>query len=236
MKRYLAWDIETVPTALSLSLPYPEAQRHPPKNYKKPEAIASWREQDREDWEESRIKGYSFSPRTSRIVAISLNYRGQEFIDLSAPTEADEKAMIEQALTVMLDLEMPSKRARNDVLVGYNSKKFDWPFLMHRMLKNRIDPFAIESNGHIWVGLNDRYSKRNLDALELVNFGQFTQTPGSLSDWGEHVNMPSKETDGSMIYDWWVAGDIGSIKKHCRGDAHRTGAIFEYIYPLSGLA
>ena len=225
MKRYCAWDIETVPTAEAMAEPYPEGDRQPPANYKLDEAIANWRRKDREAWETDRIKEYSLSARTGRIVAISLNYRGRDFIDLTALDPDDEKSMIAEALGVL------TNRETNDFIVGFNSRTFDWPFLILRALYHRIDPYTYQPHRAMWADLNDRYSKYNIDVRELVTFGDW-KARGTLSQWAAWAGVPDKQTAGSQVWDWYRQGDIASIAAHCRGDAQRTGALIERVYPL----
>ena len=43
-------DIETVPIAASLAVPYPAADRDPPASYKSDESIQRWREADAVKW------------------------------------------------------------------------------------------------------------------------------------------------------------------------------------------
>ncbi len=226
MKRYGAWDIETAPMTTALALPYPEQFRQPPSNYSKPETIGAWREKDRAAWEEDRIKEFSFSPRTGRIVALSINYRGQEAIDLTAVDEKDEKDLILSGLTLLCD-----KGDRNDLIVGFNSRQFDWPFLMIRMCYHRIDPYAIQSHRAFWNDCNNRYSKYNVDLREMLTFGDY-RAKGTLSDWSEWAGVGAKDTKGSQVWEWVQEGNADAIALHCRGDAHRTGAVFERVYPL----
>jgi predicted PolB exonuclease-like 3'-5' exonuclease len=225
VKRYCAWDIETVPTVEALAETYPESEREPPSNYKKEDTIAEWRRKDVEAWENSRIKEYSFSARTGRIVALSINYRGREFVDLTALDPNDEKALIEDALTVLLN------RDRNDLIVGFNSQTFDWPFLMMRMCYHRIDPYVYQPHRTLWHDLHDRYSKYNVDVRNMVGLGDW-KVKGSLSEWAAWAGQEKKPTSGKEIWEWYQRGDIQSIAKHCRGDAQRTGALFERVYPL----
>lgn len=224
VKRYLAWDIETFPTAEALLEPYPAHERHPPSNYTKEDTIAEWRRKDAEKWEETRIKEYSFSPRTARIVALSLNYRGGECTDLTALDPADEKSMIEDALTAMMD------RVRVDLIVGFNSREFDWPFLMMRAMYHRIDLWQIAPRTR-WHEMLQRYSDVNVDVRDLIGLGNWRVT-GTLSQWSAWAGEPEKDTHGGQIYEWCKAGDIMSVMTHCRGDARRTGALFERVYPL----
>ena len=229
MRRYCAWDIETAPTAEALAEPYPEDKRLPPSNYSKPETISEWRRKDRESWETDRIKEFSFSPRTGRIVALSLNFKGEEYLDLSALDAKDEKQLIIDALTIMSDTGRPG--ARNDLLVGFNSRSFDWPFLMLRMCYHRIDHLAVCPDRQWWQAGHNRYSLINVDVRDIVTFNQPGQK-GTLSDWAAWAGQAVKDTAGSQIYQWVQEGNVDAITTHCRGDAQRTGALFERVYPL----
>ena len=226
MKRYCAWDIETVPTVEAMSEAYPEVERQPPANYKSEEALSGWRKKDRETWERDRIKEYSLSARTGRIVAVSLNYRGDEFVDLTALDPADEKDVVRDALGALLD------RKANDLIVGFNSRAFDWPFLVLRALYHRIDPYEFMPHRKEWIDMNDRYQKYyNIDVRELITFGDW-KAKGTLSQWAAWAGVPDKETAGSQVWDWYRQGNIDAIAAHCRGDARRTGALLERVYPL----
>lgn len=225
MQRYMAWDIETCPTDEAMMEGYPEADRPPPGNYSKPDTIAQWREKDRKDWETARIKEYSLSPRTGRIVALSLNYRGQEAINLTALDANDEKALIESALTLMTD------KTRVDCLVGFNSRTFDWPFLIVRMFYHRISPYQFVDDRRRWVELIERYSATNLDVRDMVTFGD-PRAKGTLDQWAQWAGASAKPTRGEDIYPMVLAGDAVGIAAHCQGDAKRTGVLFERVYDL----
>lgn len=246
MKRFTAWDIETCPTPEALeeaqSKPYPEAERKPPGNYKKPEAISNWYKEDREEWEaaktgDSLIKDLSTSPRTGRIVAFGSAYHtknGYEFVELTALNPADEKDLIVDALTMLADKEGGAEEGRNDLIVGFNSRQFDWPFLMLRAMYHRIDLYEINTRRQYWADWNARYPrdpKYNVDVREMLTFGD-KWAKGTLSEWGAWAGEPDKSTHGGQIYEWVKAGDADSIKAHVRGDAYRTGKIFERVYNL----
>lgn len=76
-------DIETVPLTSSLEMPYPDAERMPPANYKNPEAIQGWREKDRATWSESRVKECSLhsSTRTHRVLGPRCGRRNAGDVD-----------------------------------------------------------------------------------------------------------------------------------------------------------
>lgn len=209
----------------SLAKPYPAGERHPPKNYKNAEAIDKWKKDDQEEWEEARIKDYSCNPRLGRIVAISLNYRGEEKVNLVAPREEDEKEMLTTALTLLVD------RDKNDLIVGYNSRGFDWPFLMVRAAYHRIDKYAINKHREIWRNIEKRWdSTYHVDLMELVQCGGYSKSPGSLDDWSSFCGLASKKTHGSEIYEMYKAGDFVGIQAHCEGDALRTALVFTRFY------
>jgi len=222
MKLYQAWDIETCPTPEALLESYPEEKRSPPSNYSKPETIAKWKADDRVSWETDRIKEYSLSPRTGRIVAFSA-CDGKGGIDVTALDVSEERALIEQAFEVLFDPKV-------EVIVGFNSRAFDFPFLCLRAMYHRIDPMEY-TNAFRWKEALTRYSKYNTDVREMLTFGAYG-AKGTLSEWGAWAGDASKETAGSQVWEWVQAGDAMAISRHCYGDAKRTAALFERVYPL----
>jgi DNA polymerase elongation subunit (family B) len=229
MKRYCAWDIETCPTALSLMRTYEASGRKPPGNYKKPEAISQWVADDREDWETQRIKEYSLSARTGRICALSMYTQKEGALDLTALREEDEAPLIRDALSVLGGCGV--KDGRVDVLVGFNSRQFDWPFLMLRMCYHRIDPLEFNPDRRFWQDCHARYSKNNVDVRDIVTFGDY-RASGTLSDWSAWAGQGEKDTAGSQVWQWVQDGDADALATHCRSDARRTAALFERVYTL----
>lgn len=225
MKRWLAWDIETAPTAEALLISYPEEDRQPPSNYTKAETIAEWKRKDLAEWERGRIKEYSLSPRLGRIVALSLNSKGEHFVDLTALDANDEKTLIEDAWTIMFRHDV------TDVMLGFNSRSFDWPFLCVRAMYHRIDPYAF-CNKQQWQDALSRFSRRNIDVRDLVTFNAYGAQKGTLSDWAAWAGYGEKETHGSQVWKWVQEGNAEAVAKHCRGDVVRTGLLFERVYPL----
>lgn len=221
---YLVYDIETAPNEAALAEPYPQDERLPPGNYKNPDVIAKWRAEDKEGWEQARIKEFSLSPRMGRVVAYSVHANvGEPTSEVGiALDESGEKELLAKLLSHL-------GNSRYDVVVGFNNKAFDWPFIAIRALVNGLNPrsfFGVPSD------LGDmayRYSKRHQDLRHILNFGNVQQNGGSLDKWCRAFGIPAKTSAGSDIYTWVKQRNHKAIEAHARGDTQRTAELWERV-------
>lgn len=216
----LVFDIETVPTLRSMQQPYPMADRQPPGNYSKPEAIAKWYEGDKAKWREDRSKECSLNSRLGRIVAIGYSFSVGEASVETAPTEDLEGGLLSLFWSLVKD---------QSVIAGFNSHSFDFPYILTRSLILGVQ-IPVEVPPYL-----RRYSYRPHFDVRMALTGWETRATGSLSDWCEAFGNDAPEGKGSEVYDAYLAGDFDSIVRHCKSDVRATSALVERVAPVFGL-
>jgi hypothetical protein len=217
----IAIDIETVPTREALDRPYPEADRQPPANYASPEAIYKWRQKDIAAWESDRIKAYSLSPLSGRVVAVGVAHDppgdfAEEVItdSLVARTEADEADLLRK---------LWARCASADPLVTWNGMGFDVPFLLTRSAILGV-PTPRQS-------LLKRYaSHSHFDVKMVVNGWDSYKSRGTtMDDWAKAFGLGGKSAHGSQVYEMYRAGDFGAIGAYAADDARLTLALYHRV-------
>lgn len=218
----LCFDIETYPLASSMALPYPEDERTPPANYKSEEAIAKWREADRERWEEERVKRYSLSPRLGRVAAIAY-HDGSAPLVCTAHAEADEPALV-------ADFWGRVGQAGGQI-AGWNSVGFDLPFLMVRSLKHGVTMSARVPD------YLRRYSHRpHFDCkMALLNWPSSYATGEGLDEWAAFFGIAGKSGHGSEVYAMVTEGRWDDLERYATGDIAATRALVDRIGPAFGV-
>lgn len=213
----LALDIETLPLAQSLAIPYPEAERTPPSNYGV-EAAEKWRVKDRAAWEVDRLKQYALSPLYGRVCAVGMAWHdaegelATEF--LVAQTEDAEPTLLREFW------EMASAA---DLLATWNGHSFDIPFLLLRSL---IHDVAVPFNGS---DLTRRYAQHTHYDVKQVVTGWDTRGKGSLDDYLTAFGMPTKTAHGSEVYGMAQRGEWDAIGQYAAADAAATLALYEKV-------
>lgn len=230
---YGAWDIETAPTEQALAIPYDVTTRKLPKltktgQYKTQADLGQWMEEDRAEWEVDRIRTFSFSPRTARIVAYSFGGNvGEPQCDTKTAIEPQNEKFIVEALLEHLG------NARYEHIVGFNSKFFDWPFLALRALILNIDITKHFTFPEDIREMKSRYSKRHIDLYNVVNFDAYGPRSGTLDDWCQVFGIPAKTSAGGDIYTWVKQGNHKAIEEHCSGDRQRTALLWERVQAIA---
>lgn len=213
----LSLDLETLPTADALALPYPEDERTPPSNYGA-EAREKWREKDRAAWEQERIKTYSLSPLYGRVCAIGLAWEDATgevaTAHMRAETEAEEPEMLR---------EFWAQAHGADCLVTWNGMDFDVPFLLVRSLVHDLDvPFDGRS-------LTRRYAQHPHYDVKQVITGWNTRGKGSLDDYLRAFRLPTKTAHGSEVYGMAQRGEWQAIGDYAAADAAATLALYHRV-------
>jgi DNA polymerase elongation subunit (family B) len=218
----LALDLETVPLNAALQKPYPAEQRTPPGNYRDPAKIAEWRANDQLAWATERIKQYSLSPLTGRIIAVGLavdppHDNADEIVthSLVARTEADEHELLTR-LVKRIDAEA-------DPLVTWNGMGFDVPFLLTRC--------AILGVPTPRANLCRRYDTRAHYDVKMVTaqWDQHKARQTTLGDWAEAFGLSGKLAHGSDVYAMAQRGQLSEIAAYAADDARLTLALYHRV-------
>lgn len=110
---------------------------------------------------------------------------------------------------------------RADLVVTYNGRGFDVPYLVSRSLVHDI-PARVD--------LMSRGLRPHLDLFRVANPG-FGRGPASLDVvcWALGLSSPKGEMDGSMVAPTYDRGDIESIAEYNRGDVRATAGVYRRI-------
>lgn len=163
MRDFITVDIETGP------LPDGELSEFapkfkPPGNYKDPEKIEAKRIEHMDKVRE----GAALSPLTGRVLAIG--FKRSSASDVTILMDEDEASMLREFT------DMFSRVTDGTHFVTFNGNTFDWPFIIKRCWRHRIDfPFHRLRNGRYWGsfsvdlrevwGMGDRQASGNLDQV-----------------------------------------------------------------------
>lgn len=213
-------DIETVPLAASLAMPYPEADRNPPSTYKSDEAITKWRDNDRVTWAEARAKECSINPRLGRVLCVGMN-NGIAM----AETEADERRALTEFWTCA--------EMANGKVVTWNGG-WDLRFLVIRSLAHGITPTLPSETIRSWFARYRTFPHFDCKAV-LTNWEPFKAGEG-LSEWADFLGCGGKceGMDGSKVFPMYQAGQFQEIADYCAQDVAATLAVYEKIAPMFG--
>jgi hypothetical protein len=198
-KLYL--DIETLPGD-----PPDPGQIEPPKNYKDPEKIHAYQREKAEEAHRAQAVdsmrgrllciGWALGSECSRAAIV-----GKDGIS----TERELLQVFQASL-----LERPGD-LESIIWVGHNIRTFDLPWLWRKALQYRLYPLA-------GIIPRQRYDKRVQDTMEM--WAADFRDRVSLDAIAAFLGLQGKPEgiDGSKVYDYWLAGDLDSIKEYCRQD------------------
>jgi len=214
----LVLDIETIPTAGGMAVPYNETDNPAPANYSKPEAIAGWHEKGRAAYAEKRAKECSVNPRLGRVLAIGLSTveHGPEMLYAEAPEQEDD-----------ILREFWRKFAIDATpLVTWNGA-WDLRFLVVRSLRHRIAlPMKI-------APYFKRYtSDPHFDCKAvLMQDWAFRGAGEGLAEWSYFFGLEGKSDgwDGAKVYPAFLEGRHTEIQQYCAADVAATAAIYNSI-------
>lgn len=216
--RTMVFNIETVPDP---DMPeevmplFPTAENvKAPSNWKDPEKIKQYVDEKVKDLSSSyqdELKEYGILPVSSKIVCIS------QCID-NRPVESifgeSEEELVKHFAEVV-------ERSNIRQYVTFNGKSFDVPHLMIKFVQHRIHiPFG---------GMTKRYATYpHTDVYELLSFFG-AHRKGNLTAWAQRFGLAEPYGKGSMVYEWWKAGDFDSISKHCASNVESTRQIYNHM-------
>lgn len=224
MTHALAFDLETVPQQRHLDAPYPASEREPPSNYKSDDAIAKWREKDRQQWEASRLKSLALSPLTGRIVcAATATFDAATGAPVrdhrTAPTEDGEAAVIAWLWHAL---------AQTPVVVTFNGMGFDVPYLLLRSAILGVTPTLSTR------ALSKRYTYDPHYDVRMALCNWDSSRKGTLDDACAAFGLPGKSGSGADVWPLVQAGRWADLAAYAMDDAERTLAIYERLSRVIG--
>lgn len=202
----LVFDIETGPEADEV-LAGLEPEFAAPANYKDPQKIAEKIEAQRAAWREKA----ALCATTGRVLAIGCMLDGE--VSLLVVDEG-EPFLEADLLEAFWRLAAPEGKWRH--LVGFNSNRFDIPFLIRRSYKLGVRvPYG---------AVNGRYlNPRFIDLMDAWKLGDF-QTTISLDRLARHLGVGAKNGDGAL-FAATLAEDRAAAMAYLENDIAMTVAV-----------
>ena len=222
--KILVMDIETVPAVGRRELPTTVA-----------EALAKFA--DRREMEAATVM--SLSPFLGKVISLAVgdgdaDADDQEVTVLAVPPTLDSKQRRVRPgedgdkTEIRFMEESDLLRAfwaladRAQVVVTYNGRDFDIPFLLGRSLVREV-PARVDL-------VSNRYSlKPHLDLIQLL--GQYGRSPASLDVvcWALGIESPKGRMDGSMVAPAYAKGEIEKIALYNAADVRATTRVYQQV-------
>lgn len=231
-KKFIYLDAETIPDG---DIEDFELYKEPPKNYKDPDKIKAWMEEQKE---EQYLKQAVDTNRAKFLtIGVAVNDDAPKvFVDLAAYDE----------LTILTEFEAFLKNERetkitegvnedrytfNDlVFVGHNIKKFDLQILFVKSIKYNL-PLLGELVHPARLRFNNG---KSYDIMEVWG-GADTQNYVSLDTVANTIGIQGKKgMDGSMVYPKFKEGKIDEIIEYQKDDVILTRAVFKRMKNIIG--
>jgi len=206
-------DIETVPLAASMAMPYPAAERQPPANYRNADAIDNWRERDRLVWAQERAKTCSLSPRLGRVLCVGMAAPGDEQVYYAATEDAER-----EVLRSFWD------EVNEYKVVTWNGS-WDLRFLVVRSLLLGV---TIPVDAHIVRSWAKPYNTVWHVDVKRALVGDGVVKGEGLDEWAQAFGLPGK-TDGwtgASVYPAYLEGRHDEIREYCAGDVFATRDLY----------
>lgn len=206
----LVLDIETIGATDEQVCADIVANLKAPANYKSPEAIQKWIDENRDD----AIAKTSFDGAWGQIVCI-----GFKFDDEPAHAFTGVEADILRNFSEVIGQLSQSERHMLQV-VGHNVTSFDMRFLFQRYVVNQIRPPALPWKAKPWDG-------QVFDTMtEWAGVGNRV----SLDKLAKALGLEGKgEIDGSMVWPMYREGRIAEIAEYCKADVELTYQVFKKL-------
>ncbi len=215
--RTLVFDIETVPATDRRAAPSTIAQ-------------AVSKHAQRTESDESKVM--SLSPFFGKVVSLALGEGEVEDPDseditvLVVPPPGREEDEFPAWIRPMSEADLLQAfwtlASLAEVVVTYNGRGFDVPFLIARSLVHSIP---------VRVDLMKFGNRPHLDLYKAVGGGGRPLGPGSLDVvcWALGIESPKGVMDGSMVAPTYARGDIETIAEYNAGDVAATTAVYQHV-------
>ncbi|MCX4247246.1 ribonuclease H-like domain-containing protein [Paraliomyxa miuraensis] len=214
----LVFDIETVPAVELRKVPPTVAQ-----------AVTKYA--DRQDWDEGKVM--SLSPYFGKVISLAIG-DGEAAVDeqkqtvfVVTPDDVPVRGELPEWVRPVTEQELLQAfwalAGHASVVVTYNGRNFDVPFLIGRSLIHDI-PVRVDLQG------NPFSLRPHLD-LYLAMGGRNGRGPASLDVvcWAFGMPSPKEVMDGSMVATSYARGDVRKIAEYNAGDVKATTAVYQRV-------
>jgi len=152
----------------------------------------------------------SFEGTFGRICSIAIIKEGPQGIIQQETFSGDEKEILDKFWEAGKGV---------DRFVGHNIWAFDLPFIYKRSIINDVKPLKLNLARYRDLPIYDTMLQ-----WELWNM----QKAQKLDTLAKIFNLPTSkdEMDGSMVYDYFLAGRIEDINRYCMKDVELTRKVY----------
>lgn len=196
-----------------------------PANYTKPESIQAYKvKAQQEAWEKQSLVSIK-----GNIAVLCASINGKGVSAFSAMHYHEERKIIAN-LWDMIRGTKGFDGMKVIKWVGFNLRRFDMNWIYHRALKYGMRELAL-------IIPRERYSKNIIDLQEFWQSANNNEK-GTLKGICDFLGMPpypEVDIDGSQVYDYWKAGKIDEIIKHCKFDVQRVIDLHPIMDPTFSL-
>lgn len=223
-------DVETLPSQAKNARELARQYVKPPANYKKPESIAAWWNDEGDNAVEESFRKQSFDAAIGELCAVGFAAEDGEPVSLVRGREEPEADFIRRALAALLALVDSGGRTGPDghrwpdeaYFIAHNAP-FDLGFLLRRCWVHGIrPPFRLP-------GPNAREGKDYGDTM--TSWAGYRGTIG-LGRLCRALGLPSPKAngvDGGQVLDLWRAGEHEALARYNVADVAAVRACWNRL-------
>ena len=207
-------DIETLPTDNPAAIERVKAKLSAPSNYKDPEKIAAYIENEAE----SAVGKTGLSGLFGRVLCICYAFDDSQVETLYLDDFDSEFSMLNEFRSHCVDGLAREQSYCIHRLIGHNALGFDVPFLSQRMMVNGLKPLFRHGVKPWDMSVDDT----------MLMFASGSKNYASLDDLclAFGIDSPKTGLDGSQIAQAYAEGRHNEIKEYCAGDVIATRQVY----------
>ena len=226
MNLYL--DIETLPTTDKAVIDALAETITAPGQYKKPESIAEWLKENKEQAVKDLVAKTSFDALYGSIACICYAFDDGEVFGVDCNSSNGESYMFEHFYTHIYDVTGVPHNAGMEYLpltiCGHNVAGFDLPFLKQRSIILEITPID-----QMRKAMSAKKWDTSCIADTMLMWSDEPQKRVSMDKLCKAFGLEGKgDFDGSMVADTWPI-DPNKVIEYCKDDVRRTREIYKRI-------
>lgn len=220
-------DIETLPTQDAAVIKAFADTVTAPAQYKKPESIAEWLRDNKEQAVKDMVAKTSFDALYGSIACICYAFDDGEVFSVDCNSSDGERQMLEHFYSHVFDSSAVEHHAGTSyhgiTVCGHNVAGFDLPFLKQRSIIKQVRPtpsMMAAMKAKKWDScIADTMLMWCDDSQKRVSMDKLCKAFG-IAGKGDF--------DGSMVADTWPI-DPEKVIEYCKDDVRRTREIFKRI-------
>ena len=205
-KKHIFLDIETLPTEDPIARQRVVDKLKAPGNYKKPEAIQKWMDENMED----AVLKTALSGLYGSILCIGVAIEDED----PQIIKGDEIDILTQWSELTSGIESP-------VYVGHNVREFDIKFIIQRQFIHGLKPMFSYKEPYYERPIRDTMEIFSVNPRDRVSLDNLCFVLG--------VDAPKGDIDGSKVYEYYQAGKQDEIYAYCLDDVSATRQCFKKL-------